>query len=94
MNDLPEPSVFTSTSGRSNGATDGTLLSQWNYEQTVAEIEGIIYRIERGELELAEVFAQFAIAVEHLRHCENFLTRQQQQVDLLIETLVDETEPF
>ena len=94
MNDLPEPSLFSNSSGRSNGSTDGTTPSQWNYERTVAEIEEIIYRIERGELELAEVFDQFAIAVEHLRHCENFFTRQQQQVDLLIETLLDETEPF
>ncbi len=66
----------------------------WNYETTVAEIESIINRIEGGELELAEVFDQFAIAVEQLRQCESFLTRQQQQVDLLIETLLDDPEPF
>ncbi len=66
----------------------------WNYETTVAEIETIIDRIERGELELAVVFDQFSTAVEQLRQCETFLTRQQQQVDLLIETLLDEPDPF
>lgn len=66
----------------------------WNYEATVTEIEAIINRIEMGELELAEVFEQFATAVDRLRQCETFLTRQQQQVDLLIETLLDEPEAF
>jgi exodeoxyribonuclease VII small subunit len=61
----------------------------WNYEAKVAEIEGIIDRIEGGELELADVFEQFAQAVECLRECESFLRQRQQQVDLLIETLDD-----
>ena len=62
----------------------------WNYEAKVAEIEGIIARIEAGELELEAVFDQFGTAVEYLRQCESFLQQRQQQVDLLIETLSDE----
>ncbi|MFS0517283.1 exodeoxyribonuclease VII small subunit [Nostoc sp. UIC 10607] len=62
----------------------------WNYEAKVAEIEGIIARIEAGELDLEAVFEQFASAVECLRQCESFLQQRQQQVDLLIETLSDE----
>jgi exodeoxyribonuclease VII small subunit len=62
----------------------------WNYEAKVAEIEGIITRIEAGELELEAVFEQFASAVEYLRQCEGFLQQRQQQVDLLIETLSEE----
>ncbi|BBD64803.1 exodeoxyribonuclease VII small subunit [Nostoc commune NIES-4072] len=62
----------------------------WNYEAKVAEIEGIIARIESGELELEAVFEQFASAVEYLRQCESFLQQRQQQVELLIETLSDE----
>ncbi|MCC5643830.1 exodeoxyribonuclease VII small subunit [Nostoc sp. CHAB 5824] len=62
----------------------------WNYETKVAEIEGIIARIEAGELELEAVFDQFTTAVEYLRQCEGFLQQRQQQVDLLIETLSDE----
>ncbi|MBC6432897.1 exodeoxyribonuclease VII small subunit [Nostoc sp. HG1] len=62
----------------------------WNYEAKVIEIEGIITRIEAGELELEAVFEQFASAVEYLRQCESFLQQRQQQVDLLIETLSDE----
>ncbi|GAA6617275.1 exodeoxyribonuclease VII [Scytonema hofmannii PCC 7110] len=61
----------------------------WNYEAKVAEVERIIARIESGDLELQEVFDQFASAVEYLRQCEGFLQERQQQVELLIETLQD-----
>ncbi|AUS99706.1 MULTISPECIES: exodeoxyribonuclease VII small subunit [unclassified Nostoc] len=65
-------------------------LSNWNYEEKVAEIEKIITQIESGNLELEAVFDQFANAVEYLQECENFLNKRQKQVDLLIETLTDE----
>jgi exodeoxyribonuclease VII small subunit len=65
------------------------LPANWRYESTVAEIEAIIDQIERGDMPLSEVFDQFSTAVEQLRQCEGFLNRQQQQVDLLIETLDD-----
>lgn len=64
----------------------------WNYEETVAKVERILTRIESGELELADVFEEFSAAVEHLRECESFLAQRQRQVDLLIETLMDESE--
>ncbi|MBE9037456.1 exodeoxyribonuclease VII small subunit [aff. Roholtiella sp. LEGE 12411] len=73
---------------KSSSSSDS--MEGWNYEAKVVEIEGIIARIEAGELELAEVFDQFASAVEYLRQCETFLQQRQQQVDLLIETLSDE----
>ena len=61
----------------------------WHYETSVAEVESIINRIESGELELEDVFEQFAQAVESLGQCEAFLTERQSQVELLIETLGD-----
>jgi len=74
--------------------SDLSIPSNWNYEATVAEVEAIIQHIEIGDLPLADLFSQFEIAVERLRQCETFLNRQQQQVDLLIETLLDESELF
>lgn len=62
----------------------------WSYERKVTEIEQIIARIEAGKLDLADVFDQFAVAVEGLKECDHFLQERQQQVDLLIETLQDE----
>lgn len=73
----------------SNPATIA-LPENWNYEAAVAKVETITAEIEAGELELEEVFEQFAAAVEYLHQCETFLQRQHQQVDLLIENLKDE----
>jgi exodeoxyribonuclease VII small subunit len=67
------------------------LPDTWKYEVAVAEVESIISRIEAGELELEEVFEQFTQAVEQLKQCETFLQQRQQQVDLLIETLNNES---
>ncbi|MFS8117334.1 MAG: exodeoxyribonuclease VII small subunit [Microcoleus sp.] len=58
--------------------------SDWNYEETVDRIEGIIDRVESGELPLEEVFEQFAVAVECLQECEGFLARGKDQMDLAI----------
>ncbi len=73
-----------------NNAANTDFLAGESYEEKVAEIEKIIAQIEKGELQLADVFTQFATAVEYLRQCEGFLQHRQQQVDLLIETLKDE----
>ncbi|MGI8503839.1 MAG: exodeoxyribonuclease VII small subunit [Hassallia sp.] len=70
--------------------TSTSEMDAGNYEAKVAEIERIIAGIEAGELQLEEVFEQFAKAVESLRQCETFLQQRQQQVNLLIETLNDE----
>ena len=59
----------------------------WNYEETVDGIEEILGAIEGGDLELTEVFSQFAVAVDRLEQCENFLTQQREQVELLLENL-------
>ncbi|MGF1497164.1 MAG: exodeoxyribonuclease VII small subunit [Elainellaceae cyanobacterium] len=64
----------------------------WSYEATVAKVEELIFQIESGHLELAEVFDQFAIAIRHLQECESFLSYHRQEVDLLIETLYDNPE--
>ncbi len=73
----------------SNPAT-APFQESWNYEAAVAKVETIIARIETGELELEEVFDQFAQAIAQLRQCETFLQQRQQQVGLLIETLKEE----
>lgn len=59
----------------------------WNYEATVDNIESIISRIESGDLQLEEVFEQFATASEQLNQCDRFLYEKQQQLDLSIEPL-------
>ena len=74
--------------------SENDSCKDWNYEQSVAKIENIVNRIESGQLELAEVFEEFATAIEYLRQCESFLQEKSQQVDLSIENLVDEADSF
>ena len=66
-----------------------TLPENWNYEATVSQVEEILALIESGDLDLAEVFDQFTVAVEHLKECDRFLADRQGQVDLLIESLTE-----
>jgi len=66
----------------------------FKYEDSVAKVEEIVAQIESGELELAEVFDRFAVAVESLRECQDFLAAKKQKVDLLIEMLEDDVESF
>jgi len=61
----------------------------WSYEATVSTIESVITELESGHLPLAEVLSQFEQAVKALQQCELYLTEQQQQVNVLIETLGD-----
>jgi exodeoxyribonuclease VII small subunit len=68
--------------------------SDWSYETSVAYVEEIITQIEDGEMDLADVFEQFASAVKHLRQCETFLQQQKQRMDVLIETLTDDQADF
>ncbi len=75
---------------KAKNSTNQDNLNSGSYEEKVAAIEKIITNIESGDLELADVFEQFTVAVEHLRQCETFLQQRQQQVDLLIETLKDD----
>lgn len=77
---------------RKNKPTKIQKIKQWNYEETVTELEVIVQEIESGHLELAEVFDKFAWAVESLKDCEDFLAEKQGQMNLLIETLEDESE--
>ncbi len=63
---------------------------EFDYEKTVINIQDIITEIESGQLTLEEVFEKFSVAVADLQKCEDFLTKSQQKIDLLIETLEDD----
>lgn len=71
---------------------NSTAQPDWNYEETVAQVEAIISQMETGDLDLAEVFDQFTLAVEYLKQCERFLAQKRSQMDLMIETLSEDPE--
>ncbi|MEM8805521.1 MAG: exodeoxyribonuclease VII small subunit [Cyanobacteria bacterium P01_G01_bin.38] len=62
----------------------------WNYETAVTQVETIIDQLETGDMPLAEVFEQFAQAVNQLKQCDAFLKEKQTKAKLLIETLADD----
>jgi exodeoxyribonuclease VII small subunit len=72
--------------------SDRNNNKNWNYEETVIQVEEIIEQIEAGTLSLEEVFEKFAIAIERLRECESFLAIGKERMNLLIETLDNEEE--
>ena len=63
--------------------------NNWKYEETVDRVEEILAEIEGGDLDLAEVFSKFEIAVASLQQCESFLAEHSQRVELLLENLGD-----
>lgn len=73
-----------------NPDPSASLPSDWQYESAVDKVEAIIQDIEGGELELADIFDQFSIAVQELHACESFLQHHRHQVELLVETLANE----
>ncbi|MEO1148954.1 MAG: exodeoxyribonuclease VII small subunit [Cyanobacteria bacterium J06638_22] len=75
---------------KANAVSSSDLPKNWVYEDSVAQVEQMIERIEAGDLPLAEIFDQFTQAMQQLNQCEAFLNQQQQQMDMLIETLNDE----
>lgn len=84
---------MTSNADETHAAEMGhNIPPGWRYEDTIQAVESIINEIESGQLDLAEVFEKFAIAITHLRECETFLADRQGQMELLIEELGNETE--
>ncbi len=73
-------------------ATRTRKNKNWNYEETVAEIEDIIQQIESGALPLEEVFDKFETAVKQIKQCDEFLNKGKEKMNLLIETLEEDLE--
>ncbi|WP_299414406.1 exodeoxyribonuclease VII small subunit [Acaryochloris sp. IP29b_bin.148] len=72
--------------------TDPQIPPNWRYEDTIQTVESIINEIEMGQLDLAEVFEKFAVAITYLQQCETFLADRQGQMELLIEELGEDSD--
>jgi exodeoxyribonuclease VII small subunit len=89
MSSTKKQTTLPQEQSSSNASPDPIQDPNWNYEATVNQIEEIVTSIETGDLDLAELFSQFEIAVSQLNQCETFLQNKQAQMDLLLETLED-----
>ena len=56
-----------------------------NFEQTLAELEALIERLESGSLPLDEALKTFERGVELTRGCQSALKTAQQKVEILLQ---------
>ena len=66
-----------------------------DFEEALAELEGLVERLERGDLPLDEALKTFERGVELTRHCQASLKSAQQKVEILLKRgSSTEIEPF
>jgi exodeoxyribonuclease VII small subunit len=65
------------------------------FEQSLAELEQLVQRLEGGELPLDEALRTFERGIELTRHCQTSLKAARQKVDILLRRSGQvEVEPF
>ena len=55
-----------------------------DFEASLAELEGIVEKLEQGELSLEESLQQFERGVQLTRQCQTALTQAEQKVEILL----------
>jgi len=55
-----------------------------DFEKALEELEGLVGRLERGDLPLDEALKTFERGVELTRHCQAALKTAQQKVEILV----------
>jgi len=66
-----------------------------DFEQALTELEGLVERLERGDLPLDEALKLFERGVTLTRHCQSSLQAAQQKVEILLKRSADaQPEPF
>ncbi|HLF29659.1 MAG TPA: exodeoxyribonuclease VII small subunit [Xanthomonadales bacterium] len=61
-------------------------VQQPDFEKSLAELEGLVVKLESGELSLDQSLAYFKRGVELTRHCQSVLDEAQQAVELLTQS--------
>lgn len=65
--------------------TAGTAAATAPFEQTLAQLEALVVRLESGELPLDEALRTFEQGVRLTRDCQAALSAAQQKVQLLLQ---------
>lgn len=70
--------------------------SVFNFEQSLAELETIVKRMEAGDLTLEQSLEQFEKGIKLSGLCQEALTQAEQKVEILVEEAAERfsTEPF
>ncbi|MFZ2410418.1 MAG: exodeoxyribonuclease VII small subunit [Candidatus Methanoperedens sp.] len=68
---------------------------EMNFEESLAELEGIVEKLEKGQLSLDESLMLFEKGIKLVRECNDKLKNAQQKVEQLSEENGElRTEPF
>jgi len=63
-----------------------------DFEQALSDLEGVVERLEHGDLPLEEALKQFERGIELARACQESLKQAEQKVDILLKK-TDDAEP-
>lgn len=67
----------------------------FHFEQSLAELEALVEKMESGEMSLEESLKAFEQGIKYTRDCQQALDKAQQKVQLLIQKNgVTEAQPF
>lgn len=67
----------------------------FHFEQSLAELETLVEKMESGEMSLEESLKAFEQGIKYTRDCQQALDKAQQKVQLLIQKNgVTEAQPF
>jgi exodeoxyribonuclease VII small subunit len=59
-------------------------IAAMNFEDALAELEGIVRRLEGGQVKLDEAIKSYERGAQLKRHCEQKLNEAQQRVDRIV----------
>ena len=67
----------------------------FHFEESLAELESLVERMESGEMSLEESLKAFEQGIKYTRDCQNALSKAEQKVQLLLQKNGQvETKPF
>ncbi|RCX28297.1 exodeoxyribonuclease VII small subunit [Thioalbus denitrificans] len=66
----------------------------FDFEQSLAELESLVQRMEQGDLSLEDSLAAFQRGVELTRACQQALSEAEQRVEILLARDATEPQPF
>jgi exodeoxyribonuclease VII small subunit len=67
-----------------NEATLAPDIAAMNFEDALAELEGIVRRLESGQVKLDDAIQSYERGAQLKRHCEKKLNEAQQRVDRIV----------
>jgi exodeoxyribonuclease VII small subunit len=59
-------------------------ITAMNFEDALAELEGIVRRLEGGQVKLDDAIQSYERGAQLKRHCEKKLNEAQQRVDRIV----------